>query len=96
MYDTLTKILAAYEDLEAKLGDPAVLADQKEYTRLAKEHEMCIRDRSWRSLVGSRMFGYASPTISHQSRTPRSAGTTDYATCCGFTLISRTLKRSGN
>ena len=38
MYDKLTKILAAYEDLEAKLGDPAVLADQKEYTRLAKEH----------------------------------------------------------
>ena len=35
MYDKLTKILAAYEDLEAKLGDPAVLADQKEYTRLA-------------------------------------------------------------
>ena len=28
MYDKLTKILAAYEDLEAKLGDPAVLADQ--------------------------------------------------------------------
>ena len=38
MYDKLTKIIAAYEDLETKLGDPAVLADQKEYTRLAKEH----------------------------------------------------------
>ena len=38
MYDKLTKIIAAYEALETKLGDPAVLADQKEYTRLAKEH----------------------------------------------------------
>ena len=38
MYDKLQKIIEAYEDLEAKLGDPAVLADQKEYTRLAKEH----------------------------------------------------------
>lgn len=38
MYDKLTKIIAAYEELETKLGDPAVLADQKEYTRLAKEH----------------------------------------------------------
>lgn len=38
MYDKLTKIIAAYEDLEKKLGDPAVLSDQKEYTRLAKEH----------------------------------------------------------
>ncbi|MBQ6395623.1 MAG: peptide chain release factor 1, partial [Atopobiaceae bacterium] len=28
----------AYEELEAKLGDPAVVADQREYTRLAKEH----------------------------------------------------------
>lgn len=38
MYDKLTKIIEAYEDLEKKLGDPAVLSDQKEYTRLAKEH----------------------------------------------------------
>ena len=38
MYDKLKKIIEAYEELEAKLGDPAVLADQKEYTRLAKEH----------------------------------------------------------
>lgn len=38
MYDKLMKIIEAYEELEAKLGDPAVLADQKEYTRLAKEH----------------------------------------------------------
>ena len=29
MYDKLTKIIAAYEELETKLGDPAVLADQK-------------------------------------------------------------------
>lgn len=34
----LEKIIAAYEDLERRLSDPAVLADQKEYARLAKEH----------------------------------------------------------
>ncbi|MDR0514616.1 MAG: peptide chain release factor 1 [Coriobacteriaceae bacterium] len=37
MQEKLQKILTAYEDLEARLGDPAVLADQKEYNRLAKE-----------------------------------------------------------
>ena len=37
MREKLLKILATYEELTAKLGDPAVLADQKEYTRLAKE-----------------------------------------------------------
>lgn len=38
MQEKLEKLIAAYEELEAKLGDPAVIADQKEYTRLAKEH----------------------------------------------------------
>ena len=38
MREKLEKILAAYDELTAKLGDPAVLADQKEYARLAKEH----------------------------------------------------------
>lgn len=38
MYEKLKQIIAAYQELEAKLGDPDVLADQKEYTRLAKEH----------------------------------------------------------
>ena len=33
----LTKIIEAYEAVQAKMGDPAVLADQKEYNRLAKE-----------------------------------------------------------
>lgn len=37
MRDKLKKIIEAYEELEAKLGDPSVLADQKEYNRLAKE-----------------------------------------------------------
>ena len=35
--EKLGKIIEAYEDLERRLGDPAVLADQKEYNRLAKE-----------------------------------------------------------
>lgn len=38
MYEKLKQIIQSYQDLEAKLSDPAVLADQKEYTRLAKEH----------------------------------------------------------
>ena len=38
MRDKLEKLISAYEDLERKLGDPAVVADPKEYARLAKEH----------------------------------------------------------
>ena len=38
MRDKLEKLIAVYEELERKLLDPSVLADQKEYTRLAKEH----------------------------------------------------------
>ena len=38
MRDKLEKIIAAYTELESKLGDPAVVADPKEYARLAKEH----------------------------------------------------------
>ena len=34
----LESILSSYEELTAKLSDPAVLADQKEYARLAKQH----------------------------------------------------------
>jgi peptide chain release factor 1 len=37
MRDKLNKIVEAYEELEAKLGDPAVYGDPKEYARLAKE-----------------------------------------------------------
>jgi peptide chain release factor 1 len=37
MREKLERLLAAFDDLTSKLGDPAVLADQKEYTRLAKE-----------------------------------------------------------
>ena len=38
MRDKLGKIISAYEDLQAKMSDPAVLADQKEYNKLAKEY----------------------------------------------------------
>ncbi|MCL1797111.1 MAG: peptide chain release factor 1 [Eggerthellaceae bacterium] len=37
MQEKLQKIIAVYEELEIRLGDPAVLANQKEYNRLAKE-----------------------------------------------------------
>ena len=38
MRDKLEKLIEAYEELEKKLVDPAVVADPKEYARLAKEH----------------------------------------------------------
>lgn len=38
MREKLEKIIAAYEELQAKMGDSAVLANQKEYNRLAKEY----------------------------------------------------------
>ncbi|MDP2183508.1 MAG: peptide chain release factor 1 [Actinomycetota bacterium] len=38
MRDKLQSILDGYGELAERLGDPAVLGDQKEYARLAKEH----------------------------------------------------------
>ncbi len=38
MRPKLEKFLEAYQDLQTKMGDPEVLADQKEYNRLAKEY----------------------------------------------------------
>jgi len=38
MREKLASILATYDDITAKLSDQAVLNDQKEYARLAKEH----------------------------------------------------------
>src|SRR5450759_412658 len=36
--EKLEDILRSYEELTARMNDPAVLSDQKEYGRLAKEH----------------------------------------------------------
>ena len=36
MREKLEKIIEAYKELELKLGDPEVLADQHEYNKLAK------------------------------------------------------------
>ena len=38
MRDKLEKLLVAYDELEKKMGDPAVVSDPKEYARIAKEH----------------------------------------------------------
>ena len=38
MKEKLEKFLSAYQELQDKMGDPAILADQKEYNRLAKEY----------------------------------------------------------
>ena len=38
MREKLEKIIEAYKELEAKLGDPAVVANQHEYNKLAKDY----------------------------------------------------------
>ena len=38
MREKLQQILGSYEDLTGRLADPAVQGDQKEFTRLAREH----------------------------------------------------------
>lgn len=38
MREKLVSILASYDELTARLSDPALQSDQKEYARLAKEH----------------------------------------------------------
>ena len=38
MRDKLEKLLEAYAELEARMVDPAVVSDPKEYARIAKEH----------------------------------------------------------
>lgn len=38
MREKLGKLIEAYDELEKKLGDPGIIADQKEYIRLSKEH----------------------------------------------------------
>lgn len=38
MRDKLEQILTSYGELTDKLGDPEIIADQKRYTKLAKEH----------------------------------------------------------
>ena len=38
MGDKLQKLIAAYEELEKRMVDPAVVSDPKEYARVAKEH----------------------------------------------------------
>ena len=38
MREKLEKIIAAYEELESKLGDPSIIANQSEYNKLAKSY----------------------------------------------------------
>ena len=46
MREKLEKIISAYEELQAKMSDPAVLADQKAYNHLAKEYRSLRRRAS--------------------------------------------------
>ena len=38
MRDKLERLIAAYEELEKKMMDPGVVADPKEYARIAKKN----------------------------------------------------------
>ncbi|MDR0309039.1 MAG: PCRF domain-containing protein, partial [Coriobacteriales bacterium] len=38
MYEKLKTVIESYRDLEKRLSDPEIIANQKEFTRLAKEH----------------------------------------------------------
>ena len=56
MREKLEKIIEAYKELELKLGDPAVLADQHEYNKLAKsfsDQGPLVEARSISSFAGT-------------------------------------------
>ncbi|MBM7000213.1 peptide chain release factor 1 [bacterium] len=53
--DKLEKLIVAYDELEKKLSDPAVVSDPKEYARIAKEHanqaDLVARSREYVSAL---------------------------------------------
>jgi len=56
MREKLVSILDSYDDLTARLSDPAVLSDPKEYARLAREHRsrtpMAEKAREYIAAIG--------------------------------------------
>ena len=75
MREKLEQILAAYEELTARLGDPAVLGDQKEYARLAKEQrsQAPLAEKAREYLRRARQLDEAREVHAHRRPTPRCA-----------------------
>ena len=69
MIEKLEHIIASYESLTEKLGDPAVLGDQKEYTRLAKEHsnQAALVERARAYVKAHTELEEAKEILSHES-----------------------------
>jgi peptide chain release factor 1 len=69
MREKLQSILDTYEELTAKLGDPAVLADQKEYTRLAKAHsaQAPLADKAREYLSAAEQLDEARDILKHET-----------------------------
>jgi peptide chain release factor 1 len=55
MLEKLSVVETRYQELERKLGDPAVIGDRKEFTRISREHsgmsELVERFREWKRIA---------------------------------------------
>jgi peptide chain release factor 1 len=69
MREKLQNILNTYEELTAKLGDPATLADQKEYTRLAKAQraQAPLADKAREYLIAAEQLDEAKELLRHET-----------------------------
>jgi peptide chain release factor 1 len=69
MREKLQKILAAYEELTARLADPAVLGDQKEYARLAKEqrNQAPLAEKAREYLSAAEQLDEAKELLKHET-----------------------------
>ena len=69
MREKLQKILNTYNELTAKLGDPATLADQKEYTRLAKAQraQAPLADKAREYLSAAAQLDEAKEILKHET-----------------------------
>ncbi|MDR3687723.1 MAG: PCRF domain-containing protein, partial [Coriobacteriia bacterium] len=69
MREKLQSILDTYDELTAKLGDPAVLGDQKEYTRLAKAHsaQAPLAEKAREYISASEQLDEAKEILKHET-----------------------------
>jgi peptide chain release factor 1 len=69
MREKLQKIITAYEDLTAKLGDPELLADQKEYTRVAREQraQQPLAEKAREFLTAAEQLDEAKEILKHET-----------------------------
>jgi peptide chain release factor 1 len=69
MREKLQQILNTYDELTAKLADPAVLSDQKEYTRLAKAQrsQQQLAEKAREYLSAAEQLDEAKEILKHES-----------------------------